>query len=151
MAFEFIIAVVLILAIVFYIINYLNTGVFVFSREAQLNDLESKAVQASNLLLYNPGVWASGQPKQLGLELSWPVLNSTKLNDLQNYCNTNYDDLLEKLDLSGKKTRIIVDETTGQNIVLCGPDLPRAVLNVNVKRFALSESNRPLILNLWVW
>ena len=151
MAFEFIVAVILLIGVVFYVINYLNTGIFAFSKESKINDMESRALQASNILLYGPGVWAGQEPKQVGVAIVWPVVNNTKLSYLEDYCATNYANLIERLDLVGKKVSIIVDDSSGANVISCGPNLPGSVLHSYVKRFALSENGKILVFNMWVW
>jgi len=151
MVFEFIVAVVILLAVFFYVINYVNAGVFAFSTESKINNLESKAVQISSLLVNDPGVWVSGEPNRIGLEKDWPVLDNIKLADLESYCDSNYLGVLQKLGIIGNRVRIDVDEVSGTNIITCGPNIPSEVLNVQTKRYALSENGNILELNIWVW
>ena len=165
MVFEFIIAAVLFFAIILYVLNYLNTNVSAFSSDFYIDNLENKAVQISELLIHNKGKWVGGGPLIVGLVQEWPVLNSTKIQWLNDSCSTRpgYIDLLGRFDLLEKPYFIekpsynmkiqIKNETS--TLLDCAspyrPELPQDIPRANIERFALSEDGSLLIMDVWVW
>lgn len=139
MVFEFIVAAALFFGIVFYVITYLSGIVSTYSNDFAGSSLENKVLQISEFLVHS------------GLSDRWPVLNSTKMAELNLSCSADYAGLLQKLELENYKIRIQINETGNTNpLVECGPDLSRYA-KVNVKRFALSESGSKLVMDLWAW
>lgn len=161
MVFEFVVAAVIFFGIIFYTINYLNSSVSAFSGDLYINNLETKVVQISELLVHSSGVWDDSTPKTVGLSKKWPVLNMTKIQLLDDFCNytANYTYLLQNLGLEesrfgGTQTysiKIRINESDNPVALLdCGPSLPEKRM-VNIKRFALSEDNKILRINVWLW
>lgn len=166
MVFEFIIAAVLFFTIILYVINYLNVNVSAFSSGFYVDDLESKAVQISELLVHNKGKWTGVTPVVVGLAEEWPVLNSTKIQWLNNSCSdaAGYIDLLGKFDLVEKPyliekprydMKIHIKNETGALLLDCASpyrrDLPQNISVANMERFAVSEYGSVLIIDVWVW
>jgi hypothetical protein len=152
LVFEFVIAAVFFFYIVFYVINYLNTTAAVFESDFYTNSLEFKALQASELLLHNGGVWNGSTPLVLGLADEWPVLNSTKIQYLGDYCESDYGDFLRKLEVdsgAGHGIRLEINKTDG-NLLDCGK-LTGGLFSVRTKRFALSDQNEVLSFSMWAW
>jgi len=156
LVFEFLIAAVFFFYIVFYVINYLNTTALVFENDFYMNSLEFKALQTSELLLHSKGTWNGTVPKALGLVEDWPVLSSTKIQNMNAYCNSNYTDLLEKLDVNsslGHGIKIEINKSD-VNLLECGY-LPEGTgwrfVSANIERFALSDSDEVLTLSVWAW
>jgi len=159
MVFEFIIAAVLFLAVVVYTFNYMSSAVSTFSSGAFTNSLHVKGMQASELILRSKGSWSGGVPDALGVAEEWPMLSPQYLQNLEDYCEDNYDDgggLLEKLGFSGpRKTfiKIIVKDHEGGIVCQCAPDsdMPEGSIVAHVRRFAVSEQMLPLSIDVWTW
>jgi hypothetical protein len=137
--FEFIIAAVLFFAVIFYIINYLDTSVTNYSAGSQFNLLEAKTAEISEYLVY------------VNLTEEWPLLSYTNIADLDWACNDDYSGLLKRFDLGERKFKLQVNE--GPKLLLdCErtrvvPDKERA----EIERFALSENNTILSVRVVVW
>jgi len=160
MVFEFIIAAVLFFAVVIYTINYLNSAVTFYSSNFHSNVLHTKAMQVSELLLRNPGVWAAGTPSVLGLasgSLDWPALDSVKIQNLETYCEENYIELLDIIGFYPKnKVMIMINETGPDatiNLLDCRPTtgVPEDITLAHIKRFAVLEDKSSLSVDVWVW
>ncbi|UCD07532.1 MAG: hypothetical protein JSW41_00985 [Candidatus Aenigmatarchaeota archaeon] len=159
MVFEFVIAAVIFFGIVFYTVNYLSSSFSSFSNDLYMNDLESKVIQVSDLLVHNQGLWENGKPKIIGLSKEWPVLDAAKIQDFEDFCNdpANYTYLLENLGLDEIKFGVVqthrikikIDDDSG-TLVDCGPSPPEKQM-VSIERFALSEYNDILRINVWIW
>jgi len=165
MVFEFLISAVIFFAIIIYVLNYLNTNISIYSGDFYISDLEGRAVQVSELLIKTQGIWEGNNPVSPGLAIEYPLLNSTKMQYLNGSCGTEsgYIDLLEKLDLVEKpfliekpfyNIKIEINES-GANLLDCSrpslPYLPAGIPTSNVERFALSENNKTLKINVWIW
>ena len=164
MVFEFVVAAIIFFAIVLYTINYLNSSVSAFSGDSYTNNLEMKAIQISEVLVHNRGLWDGSAPKIVGLSREWPVLDSEKIQELNVFCNDptnpdNYAYLLENLGLKenrfgGTQTyriKIVINERGNPAALLdCGPTPPEK-RRVAVERFALSGGNKILSVNVWLW
>lgn len=137
--FEFIIAAVLFFAIIFYIINYLDTSVNNYSAGSQFNLLEAKTAEISEYLVY------------VNLTEEWPLLSYSAIADLEWSCNDDYPGLLKRFDLGDKKVKLQIHE--GPELLLdcerarAVPDMERA----EIERFALSENNTILSIRVVVW
>jgi hypothetical protein len=169
MIFEFIIAAVLFFGIVFYVINYLNIEVGVHSGRYFTNELENKAVQVSEFLMHDPGIWLSGEegppvvdpsPVVIGLSDGYPMLNSTKINYLSKTCANDYSTILDKLDMGIevyggggrwlKAVIIINDIMTGNTLVQCGYE-PVNVTYAEVNRIGVTEDGKFVNVTVGVW
>ncbi len=148
---EFIVAVIVLIAVVFYIINSVNSSFFSFSRDSRTSFLESKALQISDALVGRGGVWEQEVPKQPGIGEEWPVLNTTKMGYLEQYCSDDYAGLLGRLDLEGNRIRISAETVDGAGVLGCGPQVPSGALNVKTRRYALNETLDIIILDLYIW
>lgn len=158
--FEFIVAAVLFFGIIFYVINYLNFQMSAFSNDYFNNELENKAVQISELLVHNPGVWhVDGTPDVVGLSDRWPVLNNSKVNMLDEYCGVSYTQLMEKLDMETTfpysrrlmKAMIEINETgTNRNLLRCGTE-PENITVIKVSRYCVTESGSVARMYVAVW
>ncbi len=155
LVFEFMVAAIFFFYIVFSVINYLNITAAVFANDFYMNSLEFSAIQSSELLLHDEGVWNDSVPKRLGLADEWPVLNSTKIQYLDSYCRTNYESTLEKLDINsslGHGLKIEINRISGGNLLTCGY-LPgdRFGSIARVERVALLSNGDVLNMTVWSW
>ena len=151
MVFEFMVATVFFLAIIMYVINHLNMTVSVYGNEYRTNSLETRAMEMSEILVKSPGVWDGQVPLSPGLALEWPVLNQTKIGWMDSYCNTNYKELSDSMnmDRNVRGFQIRISEG-GVTLMDCG-QLARGIINAVVERVALSESGNLLRVNVWTW
>ena len=147
--FEFTIATIFFIAIVFYVINYMNSGVYGMSVLFNRNIMENKAVAASELLVKNKGVWTGSLPVSIGLADKWLVLNETKIQYLQSYCNSEYEHVLKKLGIKPYRAEIKI--YNGSAYVLDCGKIIKNVTSAEVKRFVVSDKNTPLVLTVRVW
>jgi hypothetical protein len=163
MVFEFVIAAVVFFGIVLYVINYLNTEMVTYSSDYFTNELESKAVQISELLVHNPGEWESlpvGNAWVLGLAAEeWPVLDDEKISNLGLLCKEDYDGVLELLDMEvstpyGRrlmKAMINITEVGTESVIMeCGYE-PVDVTFVSINRFAVTENGKTVKMAVAVW
>lgn len=159
LVFEFMIAAVFFFYIVFYVLNYLNTAAGVFSDDFYTNSLEFKALESSEILLHSEGTWNGNVPETLGLAVEWPVLNRTKIIKFDAYCGddpvndpANYQKILGKLDINYSRGHgmLLYINTSSENLLECGL-LPDGFLSANIQRFALSDQDELLTINMWVW
>ena len=170
MVLEFIISAVMFFAVILFTINYLNNEVSVFSSDYFTNEVESKAVQVSELLLHSPGVWKSdGSAEAIGLSDEWPVLNMTKVDYMeQYYCSSDnrYNELLEMLDMKIKllyggewinrwlRLYIRIVALDGEELLLECPANgyePESGTVATMRRFAVLEDGRRVSLTVSAW
>jgi hypothetical protein len=145
MIFEFIVAAVLFIGIVFYIINVLNISVASFGTDFYSNSLQSKVVQVSEHLVYD-------------LSSEWPVLDRTKLDSLQNDC-VDYENFLKKLDLEEKSygesynINIQINEDGGGEWSCTPPGVSYVpnITRAGIKRFGVSDDDDIITLEFWLW
>lgn len=137
--FEFIIAAVLFFAIIFYIINFLDTNMSNYSAGSQFNVLESKSAEISEYLVH------------VNLTNEWPILSYANIANLDWSCNDDYSGLLNRFDLGENRFKLQVNE--GPKLLLdCErsktvPDIQKA----EIERYALSENNTILNIRVVVW
>lgn len=137
--FEFVVAVILFLGIIFYVINFLNSSVSNYSDESRLNTLEVKALEISEYLMH------------IGFTDDWPILSYQKLRDFNDTCNNDYAGTLERLDLEGSKLKLEANESSTvlldceQNVAV--PDIQKA----EVQRLALSPQHNIINVRVVVW
>jgi hypothetical protein len=163
MVFEFAVAALLFFSIMFFIITYLNQNVRSFSSDAYLEILQSKAFQISDMLLRNPGIWVNQEPRVIGLEKDWPVLDGEKIIWFSNYCDSSggYDSLKGLLGLK----EIMYDFDTGENrnfnvtitdiessavLANCGKEVG-GTKGALIRRVAVSEGLHLLTIDVNVW
>ena len=146
--FEFVIATILFFAIIFYILNFLNATIFNYNSQFNNIVLESKSVQISELLVKDAGKWSGETPIIIGVADEYPVLNETKMINLENYCITNYIDLIDNFNLDRRKFRINI--TTDSNSYLCGPPVP-SVTRSKTERFGILPDDSIVRVDVWVW
>ena len=156
MVFEFVIATLFFLAIVAYVITNMNNSVFMHSREHQMNMLEIKAWQVSEALVTREGVWTGGVPQEIGLAQDWPVLSDDKINDLDNWCGANMDEMLVMLDvdplLNGVELEISRYTGPGEEMLLDCGNVPGGRPSAEITRFAVKSSdNNMLRVNVRYW
>ena len=80
--FEFVVATVLFIGIVFYIISVLNSTMSTYMGSNYVNHLNEEAQRVSEILVRSPGVWDGGTPKSPGIALEWPVMDDSKIKYL---------------------------------------------------------------------
>lgn len=146
MTIEFIIAAVIFFSILLYVIIHMNSGLSEYREDFYVNEIQSKAVQISDLLVHNEGIGISG---------GYPVISGSRISSLDAVCRNDYSyaGLLETLDLKHRRIKIQVNES-GTGIVLldCGPDMPEKATNAGMTRFGLLDTtNEAVIISLWIW
>jgi len=103
MVFEFIVATIVFIMIVFAVVAMLNSTVSSFTGNYYRNHINEEAMRVSELLTHSAGVWnADGTPVLIGLAVEWPVLDDTKIGYLSGYCNggsVNRDAMIDQLGL----------------------------------------------------
>lgn len=150
LVFEFVVAVVLFIAIVLHIINILNINVSSTAESMMKDDLEYRAMQIADLL-----VRSKGSSNSIGLASSrgWPYLNEAKLNNFRNECNkpNNLNSVYKKFDLKDReKARVFINTTFDE--WECGPDAPN-ITKGYAKRYALYDTTASVVttIEVWVW
>lgn len=163
---EFIVAVVVFLALMVYSLTFVTYIVPNFQSEHQSNLLKSKAYQISELLLFDSGLWDGTKFVRVGLASDYYMLNYTKMNWLNSECASHYEDyLLPSLGLKGNKVingivvpmnyyiKIVISNST-KTIVNCGPDvkyLYNDTTTVNIVRYAVDENMDVTKITLRLW
>lgn len=150
LVFEFIIAAVLLFAIIMYIINYLSINFSSFSKEFYSDNLENKLLQISEILILD---------NNTGLVKNWPVLNYTKIMELNQSCDSNPDhyipdDLANKLDVNKENIKIQINKVsnveqiktytfsdTVNNKAFNGTTLTSGIFDVPVTEINVTEYN----------
>lgn len=154
MVFEFIVAALIFFAIIVYILNYMSSSVFAYNNDYLEISKEAVVVQVSDLFVKDKGEWSMGIPVRVGLAKEWPVLDRVKINNLESYCNTNYNDLMDKIYFSGNRKystlEVKIKNEAGTYILDCSP--PYAFNeSARIKRFGIdSETNEFLEMNIRV-
>ena len=127
-----------------------------FSDSFYSNFLHTQAVQVSELLVSSKGAWESGEPVIVGLASynpGWPILSYQKLQNLEIYCNdpNSYNEMLGNFGFIRSKVKINVSES--EVSWSCNPPIgiPEGGTTAHVKRFALSENQNPMVVDVWVW
>jgi hypothetical protein len=157
MIFEFVVAAMLFFAIIFYVMGFLGSSVDAFSSGHHENFMQNKAIQISELLVRNPGVWSSGVPTTVGLAKDWPVISANKTRWFDSYCDTDYEGLLDMLDvfevIESNITRYynLNVRVGGRQNMTCGPPVPDRGEVYRMQRFALAEDSSVLNLTVSVW
>jgi len=151
MIFEFIVAAVVFIAIIFYIITYLTSSMGAASSEFYASSLQGKAVQVSEVLLKTPS----------GLAEEWPVLSSTRIDEMERRCLNDYQGLVRELGLFKEyaetvryyNLKVKIDWINGTNILDCmGPGLMdvKAAQKGEVRRYALLNGD-VVTVDVIVW
>ena len=146
MTIEFIVAAVIFFSLILYIMVFLNTSLSEYREEFYVNDLQSRAIQISDILVHDRMVGVSG---------GYPVINTTRLDELQLVCDNQYPNLLRSLDLMHHRIKIQVNESGGGDIILDCPaviNIPEMATKVGMMRFGvLNTTNETVRLDLWIW
>ncbi len=165
MIIEFIIAAVMFFGVILFTINYLNTEVSVYSSDYFINEVESKSVQVSEMLLHNPGIWMDdGSAMIVGLSDEWPIINATKIEKMKSYyCSPEgrYTELLEKFDMKIKLLyggewinrwlRIYVNiEGPDGSLLVCGEE-PSVGTVAKTTRMAVMEDGTRVNVTVSAW
>lgn len=172
MIFEFVIAAVLFFGIIVYAINILNVESSIYSSDYIIAELENKAMQVSELLMHDPGIWygdvisAPGDVRAdvIGLSNGWPVLNSTKIKLLRQYCLNDYNDLLDHLDtkmttpFGDRNMKVVIEinetEVVPEKALIEPPNCGYEPINTTyarVDRIAITEDGDILRVVVGVW
>jgi len=156
MVFEFIVATLVFIMIVFAVVAMLNSTVSSFTSNYYRNHINEEAMRVSELLTHSRGIWESGAPILLGLAVEWPVLNDTEIKYLSAYCTGspgNQGVMMDQLGLESRgggrgfrirlsnASQVIIDCSTGTSYLEQG----------YAERFAYSADSRLLKLGVYVW
>jgi len=162
MVFQFVIAVIVLLVIIIYTVAFLNTNIESYATNMFLNEVESKALIASEVLVKSEGIWSGAIPVSLGLVEKWPVLSMIKIKDLISYCSDEPGKkaVYSLLDLGNYSARILINSTVISSGILCekpqcicGDSLP-SVAKSYMRRYALVYQGgefKPVTVDVWVW
>ncbi|MBI2675346.1 MAG: hypothetical protein HYX24_02725 [Candidatus Aenigmarchaeota archaeon] len=155
MLLEFVIAALIFFGILFFIISLLNTNVSRYSLSAVADSLESKAVRVSEMLL-SEGMWDNGTYSP-GLVAGRNVIDYGKLGRFRELCENNYTYVqlllgLTTQGMAGKNAKdfyISIDDDR-KNVMECGGK-QRPATSANIRRYALSQNNTIVSLDIFVW
>ncbi len=142
--FEFIIASVFFLGLVFYVLSYIDVNALAFGNDAAQNDLESKAFRIAETLVS-------------GLQASrFPLLDAEKLAQLQNECPPGDTSLLPRFDLISRRFGSYHLQITAfvgtERILNCGQEAPPGVKSATVRRAGLlTTTGFVTVLAVTVW
>jgi hypothetical protein len=150
MVFEFIIAAMILFAIVIYIINYISYAAGIYHSDFISSYLESRALQVSEVLMSDP---------EKGLVTEWPLLSQGRMSSFNVTCNQKYLELLDNFGLREQlpysKTyhlSVLVVSSSGKKYVDCGRTPPEKVTSAMVTRFGMLPSRRELaMVEVAVW
>lgn len=146
MTIEFVVAAVLFFSLILYIMLYLNSSISEYREEFYVDELQSRAIQISDMLLHDNVVGVSG---------GYPVISLSRINSLQQRCDNYYPNLLSDLDLRHHRIKIQINESDTGNAILDCPSvisIPEMATKVSVMRFGvLDTTNEAAIVNLWIW
>jgi hypothetical protein len=156
MIFEFVVAAILFIGIVFYIMTVLNGSINSQVMGFQRNHLQSEALRVSEVLLHSPGVWEEGQMVSPGIESSWPTIDDSKLAGLASYCadSANLARMTMLLGLGGTRgesERLLLRMSDAKSTFLnCGFGTQYGDMGY-AQRIAFSPSHGPVRLEVYVW
>jgi hypothetical protein len=158
--FEFVIATVLFIVIVFFVVITLNGTVSSFTGNFYKNHISEEAMRVSEQLTNSPGKWNNlGEPMLVGLAVEWPVLNDTKIKYLGGYCSVersvgeNKDILVRLLGLESRggvqglhvlianASKTVMDCSTGQAYTEQG----------YAERFGYTNESGIVKIGVYVW
>ncbi|MBI4168235.1 MAG: hypothetical protein HY515_04740 [Candidatus Aenigmarchaeota archaeon] len=101
---EFIIAVVSFILLVVYVMNFVNNELPPFTSQHNSDIIKVRALQISELLIFDDGVWDSNplNPPRIGLASGYRTLNRTKTSYLNTLCSTEagYGKILSNLNIN---------------------------------------------------
>ena len=148
---EFVVAAILLFGVIIYVMGNVMGNVERYNFQSAENTRMVMAFTISDLVLRDGGVWSGGVPVVVGVAEDWPVLSSVKMQDLEDYCNTDYEELRNMLGLGPDNgVAIFINETGVGGIMSCGsPELD--VKHSKITRFALTESGNIARIEIWVW
>ena len=144
--FEFIIASVFFLGLVFYVLSYIDVNALAFGNDAAQNDLESKAFRIAETLVSPSGLQAS----------RFPLLDAAKLAQLQDDCPPGDSSLLPRFDLVSRRfgsyhLQILAFVGT-ERILNCGQEAPPGVKSATARRAGLlTNTGVVTVLAVTVW
>lgn len=165
MVFEFIVASILFISIVFYIIITVNAQVSSYTSNYYRNHIQEESMRVAEMLTHNKGIWEYNstislyEPRSVGLAAEWPIMNDTQIDYLSEYCNSDQERMVQILDLGGRASlqggtineyyKILISNST-DNIVDCGG---RTVTNdqAYAERIAFSKISGLVKVSVYVW
>jgi len=137
--FEFVVAAVLFFGIIFYVINFLSTSFYAHELQSHANNMESNSLEIAEFLVH------------IKLAKEWPVLSYDSIDDFNGTCNNDYVGVLEKFDLGENKLKIKINEG-GRVLLDCLDDMTVPDTNrAEAERYALSEKNKIISVQVVVW
>ncbi len=167
MVFEFVIAVIVFLALVIYTMGFVNVNVGSYGESMLVNEVENRAVGASEVLVKSRGMWDGSTPKSVGLADNWPVLDKDKIKKFIDFCKDRFNrgfekDVFEKLDLGNYSGAVNISSVTLDYSILCGrssdcfcgESVPAARAKAYVRRYGLVKYNNEMkvvAVDVWVW
>jgi hypothetical protein len=148
---EFVVAAILLFGVITYVMGNVMTSAGSFNVQSAESTRTATAFAISDLILREGGTWTGGEPLVVGVSDDWPVLNSTKLQDLEDYCGSDYEGLKYRLGLGPRNgMAILVNETGVGEIMQCSSP-ETEVSHSKVTRFGLTEAGNIAKIEIWVW
>ncbi len=153
--FEFVVATVLFVAIIFFVIAMLNGTISSFTSNYYRNHINEEAMRVSELLVNSRGVWQGGMPVLIGLTAEWPVLNDTAIKLMSDYCGFagNKSDIINRLGLESRGFaegfRLVVSNSS-HVIVNCSTGASY-LEQAYAERFAYSNESGLVRIGVYVW
>ncbi len=148
---EFVVAAIILFGVILYVMGNVMASVDSRNAGSAQNTLMTRAFMISDAVFRGSGVWTGETPVMIGVSDDWPVLNSTKMQYLESYCSTDYQDLKYRLGLGPDNgVAMLVNETGMGEIMRCGVPETGARY-AKVTRFGITESNNVARIDVWVW
>ncbi len=155
LVFEFIVATVLFIAIIFFVIATLNGTISSFTSNYYRNHINEEAMRVSELLVNSRGIWAGGIPILIGLAAEWPVLNDTEIEFMSDYCGFagNRSDIVNRLGLESRGFaegfRLVISNSS--NVVVDCSTGASYLEQAYAERFAYSNESGLVKMGVYVW
>ena len=146
MVFEFVVSTVIFFGLVVYTMSYIGYSSGVLRVENYGSGLEAVSAQVSETIVKTSGLWDGNVPVIPGLAEEWPVLNSTKIYYLENYCDSNGLGML--LDI-GDNLMLKIKDSSDIVLADCGSAPPDTYSKTT--RYALNESGSRLVVEVYAW
>ncbi|MBM3303788.1 MAG: hypothetical protein FJY76_01725 [Candidatus Aenigmarchaeota archaeon] len=162
MIFEFVVATLVFIVIVFSVVAMLNSTVSSFTSNYYRNHINEEAMRVSELLVHSVGQWnvvgGSVAPTLmglLGLAEEWPVLDDVSVGYLSEYCKKpeQREKMVRLLGLEsrgGAQGFRIVLSNASQVIIDCSTGTPYLEQGY-AERFAYTRESGLVRLGVYVW
>ena len=155
LVFEFVVATMLFIVIVFFVMLTLNNTISSFTGGYYRNHISEEAMRVSEQLVNSPGIWVSGEPRLLGLAAEWPEMNDTEIKYLKTFCGSaqNRTKLPSLLGLESRGdaqgVRLVLSNAS-EAIIDCSTGASY-LEQAYAERFAYAKESGLIKLGVYVW